>query len=150
MNVKENCTRGVVYRQIAPVHTVYMAKKTVKKVVSRLRPMYQPTKIKQWREHRKLTQDQLADMVGAYLAERGLAAGYTHATIGRLENGKVRYTQPVMEAIADALRTDVPSLIVRDPKESEDFMALLDRASPDQRRTFSDMIRGAVKTGTDG
>lgn len=148
MNVKENCTRGVVYDSVHAVHNAFMAKRVEKKVVSRLRPMYQPTKIKQWREYRGLTQDQLAEKVGEYLAERDLASGYTYATIGRLENGKVRYTQTVMEAIADALRTDVPSLIVRDPRETEDFMELMDRASPDQRRTFTDMIRGVVKTGT--
>lgn len=149
MNVKRKCAPGVVYRVRANVHNVYMAKRIVKTVVSRLkRPTYQRTKIKQWREFRELTQDQLAVLVGEYLAERGLAKGYSYATIGRLENGKVRYTQPVMEAIADALRTDVPSLIVRDPTESEDLIALLNKAPADQRRMLSEMVRAAVKTGT--
>lgn len=95
-----------------------MPNKTAKKVVSRLkRPTYQRTFIKEWREFRDLTQDQLAAHVGEYLAERGLATGYSYATIGRLENGKVRYTQPVMEGIADALRCTVADLITVNPKD---------------------------------
>jgi transcriptional regulator with XRE-family HTH domain len=130
---------------------VYMPKKKAKTVVSRLkqRAVFQPTKIKLWREKRKLTQDQLAAQVGAYLEERGLAKGYSYATIGRLERGLIGYKQPVMEAIADVLRTDVASLIIKDPNESESLAELLARAPPERREIVADMLSGAVnKTGT--
>jgi transcriptional regulator with XRE-family HTH domain len=116
IEVKAFCTPGVLYRDNDDVHDVYMPVKKAKKarkVISRLkRPRFQPTKIKECREAADLTQDQLAVKVGEYLAERGLAKGYSYSMIGRLERGIVRYTQPVMEAIADALGCDVPTLIV--------------------------------------
>lgn len=131
-----------------------MAKKTEKLVVSRLkkRHMYQRTFIKEWREYRNLTQEQLADAVGAYLVERELAEGYTHATIGRLENGLVRYTQPVMEAIADALRTNVASLITRNPKtDPEGMWELWDGANAADKAKIVEITKTIVgKTGTDG
>jgi transcriptional regulator with XRE-family HTH domain len=131
-----------------------MAKKTEKKVVSRLkkRHIYQRTFIREWREHRNLTQEQLADMVGAYLVDRELADGYTHATIGRLENGLVRYTQPVMEAIAEALRTNVASLITRNPlTDPEGMWELWDGAEAKDKAKIVEIAKMVVgKTGTDG
>jgi transcriptional regulator with XRE-family HTH domain len=116
IEVKPICAPGVLYRDNQPVHDVYMPVnkyKKEKKVISRLkRPSFQPTKIKECREAKELSQEELAAKVGEYLAERGLAKGYSYATIGRLERGLVRYTQPVMEAIADSLGCDVPTLIV--------------------------------------
>lgn len=131
-----------------------MAKKTDKIVVSRLkkRHVYQRTFIREWREYRKLTQEQLAYAVGSYLAERELADGYTHATIGRLENGLVRYTQPVMEAIADALGTNVASLITRNPlTDPEGMWELWDEAGAADKAKIIEITRTIVgKTGTDG
>ena len=85
-------------------------------------------------------------MVGEYLAERGLAKGYSYSMIGRLERGLVRYTQPVMEAIADALGCDVPTLIVG-PKAEDD---LISSASPSDREKILEYARflSERKTGT--
>lgn len=124
------------------------AKKT-EKVISRLkRPRFQPTRIKECRETAKLSQDQLAAKVGEYLAERGLAKGYSYSMIGRLERGLVRYTQPVMEAIADALGCDVPTLIVG-PK-AEDVPAFWSEASDDDRQKMQEYAQflAQKKTGT--
>ncbi len=118
MHVKPKCTHGAVYRGSPPVHDVYMEKKPTKKgmVQTRLRPLYQRTFIREWRERRKLTQEQLAEMVGEYLEERGIkVGGYSYASIGRMENGKMPYHQAVMEGISDALKVPVTTLISRPP-----------------------------------
>lgn len=140
IEVKAICTPGVLYRDNPPVHDVYMPVKKAKKaekVISRLkRPRFQPTKIKECRENAKLSQDQLAAMVGEYLAERGLAKGYSYSMIGRLERGLVRYTQPVMEAIADALGCDVPTLIVGPKRDAAP--TFWSEASPDDREKLAE------------
>lgn len=100
------------------MHDVYMGKGPTRKSPpgSRLRPRYQRTFIKQWRVYRAMSQEELADMVGAYLQERGIREnGYTHASIGRIENGLIPYSQPIMEAISQALRVPVATLISRPP-----------------------------------
>lgn len=139
-----------------------MAKKkatSAKHVISRLRPMYQPTFIKQWREYRDMSQTVLADKVGAYLELKGIREkGYTHATIGRIENGKMPYKQPIMEGIADVLGVSVDTLIARppptEPGKSDpiyEFRGLWDKAAPDQRTMLIDIAKTIVgKTGTEG
>ena len=53
-----------------------------------------PTYIRQRRESRGLTLEQLAG-----------ASGITHPTLSRIENGKVAYTEERLERIADELQT---------------------------------------------
>lgn len=60
--------------------------------------------IREWRKVRELTLEQLAERVGM-----------THGTLSRIERGKTAYTQPVLEAVAEALGTTPASLIMRDP-----------------------------------
>lgn len=138
-----------------------MAKKPTKhqKVVSRLRPLFQRTFIKPWREFREMSQQELADKVGEYLAERGIREkGYTHASIGRLENGIMPYRQPVMEAIADALEVTVETLITRPPPKEpgkpapyEELMGAWGKADPDEQRKIAEIAMTITgKTGTGG
>jgi transcriptional regulator with XRE-family HTH domain len=156
MTVKAFCTRGVVYPQTGGVHDAYMAPRNPQKVTPRLKPRFQRTFIKQWREFREMSQEELADKVGAYLIERGLKDdGYTHASIGRLENGLMAYKQPVMEAIADALEVTVETLIARPPPSSpdapnQDEIAMAWKAGDeDDRAMLVDIARRINKrTGT--
>lgn len=136
------------------MHDVYMPvkkAKKAKKVISRLkRPRFQPTKIKECRENKNLSQEQLAAKVGEYLAERGLAKGYSYSMIGRLERGIVRYTQPIMEAIADALGCDVPTLIVgpRDAAGAPSFWGSLGDGDREKLAEYAQFL--TRKTGTEG
>jgi transcriptional regulator with XRE-family HTH domain len=83
---------------------------------SRLRPLYQRTFIKQWREYREMSQEELAERVSEYLMENEISEkGYTYASIGRMENGRIPYSQPIMEGIAKALRVTVATLITTPP-----------------------------------
>jgi transcriptional regulator with XRE-family HTH domain len=85
---------------------------------SRLRPLYQRTFIRAWRERREMSQEELADKVGEYLLESGISdKGYSYASIGRIENGRMPYSQPIMEGISQALGVPVATLIAHPPPE---------------------------------
>lgn len=114
--VKLFCTPGAVFSGTSPVHDAYMGKRPARKPPTRLRPLYQRTFIKQWREYRELSQEELASAVGEYLQERGISEkGYTYASIGRIENGRIPYSQPIIEGIAEALGVSVATLITTRP-----------------------------------
>jgi transcriptional regulator with XRE-family HTH domain len=72
--------------------------------------------IREWREFRGFTQEQLADMVGT-----------TKTSISRIESLKMSYTQEILEAIADALGVHPGVLLTRLPGEA-------DRIAPARRR----------------
>lgn len=96
--------------------------------------------IKEWREFRSLTQEQLA---GRIEKSRGLVA--------QLELYRTAYTQPTLEAIADALDTDTWQLLNVNPlKEGDvvDLTALLKSATPEQRAEIIGFARGRLHQGT--
>lgn len=142
--VKGKCTYGVVPLNHGGVHDAYMAGKAQKKVVPRFKEKLGTTFIREWREFRGLTQGQVGERVGVYLSERGLGDGYSHASIGRIENGKMAYTQPVLEAIADALNTDPASLLMRNPAQEDAIWSLWEQAQPAQRRQIIRVIKGLL------
>lgn len=114
MSVKLNRAPGAVQVIPAVVHDAYMSKRIAKRVApgTRLRPLYQRTFIKQWREYRKKSQEELAEEVAEYLLENEISEkGYTYASIGRMENGRIPYSQPILEGIAKALGVSVATLI---------------------------------------
>lgn len=144
--VKANCTPDVLYRDNCHVHDTYMAEKKAKKVVPRpKRPDYQRTFVKQWRDYRNMTQEQLAERVSAFLIERGAKKGYTYASIGRLERGLMPYSQPVLEALADSLGTDPASLLIRDPTDASGIWTIWEKALPAERATITEHAEIVVK-----
>lgn len=96
------------------VHHVYMAGKAA----IRLKSKAKPTFFRQWREHRGMTLEKAAELVGDRLAELGHAKSYTHASLGRLERGEFAYKQHILEALAAIYRTDQAALLTRDPTDS--------------------------------
>lgn len=134
IGVKGECASDVLYGDKHGVHDAYMTA-AKEKIPPRPREVkLKPTFVRQWRMHRGVSQEELAERVGRYLAERGSDRGYTHASIGRIENGKMAYTQPVLEAIAEALQTDVASLLIRSPVDESSIWAIWDEALPSERR----------------
>lgn len=98
-----------------------------------------PTYFRQWREHRGLTQERLADRLGI-----------SKAQLSRIEGGKQPYSQDLLEAMAEALQIDEASLLMRDPSDSEAMWSLWDQAKPGERAQLV-AIAGALlraKTGT--
>ena len=60
--------------------------------------------VREWREHRGMTQEELAEIVGI-----------THGAISQLERGEVGYTQRTLEAYAEALACTGSDLVGRNP-----------------------------------
>lgn len=89
--------------------------------------------IKEWRQHRGLTQDQLADRLDV-----------SKASISRLESGRQPYTQDTLEALADALSCEPADLIMRDPTSEGAIWSLWEQASPGQRQQIESVVRALV------
>jgi transcriptional regulator with XRE-family HTH domain len=67
------------------------------------------------------------------------------ASLSRIETGKQPYSQPVVEAIARALRTDVPSLIGRPPQTPPDLLLLYERLSARDRTAVMRVLEGFLR-----
>lgn len=102
-------------------------------------PRFRRTYIAQWRELRNLTQEQLAGRLDM-----------TQSHLSMLENGKRGYTQETLEAIAHALQTDVASLLMRNPTDSEAIWSIWEQAKPGERQMILDIAKTVTKTGTGG
>lgn len=99
---------------------------------------FRRTFIRQWREHRSLTQEQLADRLDM-----------TASFLSMLERGQRGYTQETLEAIAFALQTDAASLIMRDPTDETAVWSIWDQARPAERRLIVDIAKTVLgKTGS--
>lgn len=117
------------------VSNAEMAKTSRTKTPPRAR--FRPTFIKQWREHRNLNQEQLAERLEM-----------TQSHLSMLENGKRGYTQETLEAVAHALQTDVASLLMRNPEDGDAIWSIWEHAKPGERRLIVDLAKTVTKTGT--
>src|SRR5271167_3095617 len=97
-------------------HHVHMAKK----------PQY----FREWRKHRGLTQEQLAERIGI-----------TRSYLTKIERGDRRYDQPFLEAAAEALRCDPGDLITRDASQPESIWTIWDQLEPHERVQATVIIR---------
>jgi transcriptional regulator with XRE-family HTH domain len=95
------------------------------------------TFFKEWRQHRGLSQEQLADRLETSVA-----------SISRIESGRQPYTQDVLEALAEALMTDPASLLMRNPEAPEAMWSIWDQAKQGERQLIEELARSVVKTGT--
>lgn len=93
--------------------------------------------IREWREHRGLTQEQLAERIGA-----------SGATVSRIEKGDAPYTQDALEAIAYALQCEVVDLLIRNPADRDAPWSLFETLKPAQKRQAVEVIK-AIKKADD-
>lgn len=87
--------------------------------MARVRSNLKTTKphfIKAWRKFRHFTLVQLAERLDV-----------TAGTLSQLERGNTQYTQPMLEALAEALNCEPSDLITRDPKSSMGVMLIWDQ-----------------------
>lgn len=82
------------------------------------------------------------------LEQLGEAVDMSHAQLGRIERGLQPYNQALLEALAEVLATDVPSLIMRDPTDDSGIWSIWDHAKVGERQMIVDIARAIVKTGT--
>jgi transcriptional regulator with XRE-family HTH domain len=95
--------------------------------------------IRQWRKHRGLTQEQLAERIG-------IARSY----LTKIERGSRRYDQPFLEHASDALRCEPADLIMRDPTATESLWSVWEQLTPIERKQAFAVIKAIKGTGTDG
>lgn len=95
--------------------------------------------IREWRKHAGLTQEQLANRLEVAVS-----------TISQLETGKQGYSQPTLEAIADALHCQPADLLMRNPLASDAVWSLEDqlkKADPRTRESIIAVMETMLKTG---
>lgn len=123
---------------LGAMHTMYMA--------GRVRPRfkgYRKTFIREYREARGLTLQQLADRL-----RDNHDLDITHASLSRIERALQPYNQGQLEAIADELGTEPPSLLMRRPDDPEGIWSIWDQAKPGQKRQILEVAKTLIKTGT--
>lgn len=94
--------------------------------------------LREWRKHRGLTQEQLAERVG-----------YDRTYVSKIEKGTKRYDQPFLEAAADALGCDPADIIMRDPSQPGSIWSIWDQIPISQRSQAAKVLEAFTKkTGT--
>lgn len=86
--------------------------------------------IKQWRKHRGLTQERLADRLTIKQAHLSL-----------IENYKRDYNQAVLEEIAYALMCEPADLIVRDPSNNNEIWTIWDKIPETERKKAIQVLK---------
>lgn len=80
------------------------------------KPVRQRIFLREWRKHRGLTQQQLADRLDI-----------DRTIVSKTETGKLEYNQHFLEAAADALMCEPADLLVRDPTAPDPIWTIWDR-----------------------
>lgn len=89
-------------------------------VMANLKRKYRRTFIREWREHRDKTLEQVAGRIGM-----------TATNLSKIERGVQPYTQPALEALADALNTTPSSLLIRKPGSQDDIRLVWEELEPE-------------------
>lgn len=96
--------------------------------------------IRQWRKHRGLTQETLANRLQVAVS-----------TISQLETGKQGYSQPMLEALARELLCEPADLLMRDPTDNSAPWSIhdqLSKAPPERQKEIMDVVTVLLrKTG---
>ena len=106
------------------------------RVKSRLKPRRRHF-IKEWRKFRGLTQEQLAERIGVAIS-----------SISQLETMKQGYSQPTLEAIADALNCQPADLLMRDPTQPEAIWTIWEKLDQPSKNQAIQILETFRKTGT--
>jgi len=96
---------------------------------------HRPTFIRQWRQHKGLSLDQLADRVPM-----------DKSNLSKVERGILPYNQEMLERIAYALMTDPASLLMRDPSDKSAMWSIWDQASPGERAQIESVANALIST----
>lgn len=88
------------------------------------------TFFREWRKFRGFTLEKLAERIGV-----------TAGAISQLERGDISYTQPMLEALADALNCEPADLLMRNPLEPESPLAIINRLKPGSRKKIMNYIK---------
>lgn len=102
-------------------------------------PNPKPNYLEAWRKHRKLSQAELAELVGT-----------SHQVIGYLERGRTQLSAKWLRILAEALSTTPGHLLDVNPDDLDnDIIDIWSRIPERERANAVKALRGFVKTGTD-
>jgi transcriptional regulator with XRE-family HTH domain len=74
------------------------------------------------------------------LRELGKRIGISHVSLRRIETGETDWNETTLSLLAQALGTDVPSLLARDPHQTEDVWGMWSQLSDADRRQLVDVL----------
>lgn len=97
-----------------------------------------PTFIREWRKFRHLTLERLAERIEV-----------TAGALSQLERGDVQYTQPMLEALSDALNCEPADLITRSPMAEKGLQLVWDQIPEEDRPRALQVLAAFARTGTD-
>lgn len=100
-----------------------------------IHPPRQRIFLREWRKHRLLTQDQLADRIGV-----------DRSYVSTIERGKRPYNQEFLEAAAYALGIEPADLLVRNPLDPTGYWTIWDGIPPEDRPRFATAIEALKQT----
>lgn len=109
--------------------------------VGMFKPMRRPlrkTYIREWREKRGLSLRRLADRLET---EPGGEPLISHASLGRIETGEQPYSQPILEAVADALGVSVSALLEINPAVEGEVIDLMSKLDDRKRNEALNFLR---------
>lgn len=89
--------------------------------------------IREWRKHRNLTLERLAERIDV-----------THGALSQLERGETNYTQPMLEALADALQCTPGDLVTRPPSHDPGLWTIWENATPVEREQITRVVQAMV------
>ena len=107
------------------------------------KPLFKPTYLRQWREHRGLSLRRLAERMET---EPGVEL-ISHASLGRIEKGQQPYSQPIIEAAAVALNVSVPMLLEMDPTKEGEVVDLVRQMDERKREQAIALLKALAQTG---
>ena len=91
--------------------------------------------LREWRKHRGVTQDQLAERLDV-----------DRSIISKVETGKLDYHQHFLEAAAEALACEPADLLVRDPTAPDPIWSIWDRIPPIDRPKAQAVLQALTNT----
>jgi len=107
------------------------------KVLPRPKPRWRRLFLKEWRQYRGLTQEQLAERTGMSVGN-----------ISQLERGLQGYSAEGLESLADALRCEPGHLLIVDPTKDDAIWSIWEKAGEGERRQIVEHAKVIVRTGT--
>lgn len=112
--------------------------------------------LRAWRESLDLSLENVAARIVELSADRALAnpegrpLRMTHATLSRIERGKLPYNQHLLEVLAEIYKTDPASLLMRDPSSADAIWSIWSQLSAPQKTQVIEIAKTIKRTGTDG
>lgn len=94
--------------------------------------------LREWRKHRGLSQERLAELTGL-----------SHGAISQLETGTTAYVQDTLEIIAKSLQCHPADLIGRPPGLLTEIDALIRVATPSQQEQALNVLRVLLAPAVD-